>query len=56
MRAERMYVSPAFKKKLKKEAADAEKTILQLTEDLAKDNNNIRNKNPGRKGIEFKVF
>ena len=56
MKRERMYVSPAFKTKLKKDAIDAGITLLQLTEDLAQDAKNIRKTNSRRKGIELKLF
>ena len=35
---ERIFVHPDFKKMLKKEAVDKEKSLFELTEDLARDN------------------
>lgn len=42
MRQVRIWVHPEFKKKMKKEAIEQETTILQLSENLAKDMNPIK--------------
>lgn len=57
MKGARIWVDPSFRKKLKKDAADAEQTLLEYTESLARDANGVNEKQKKRgNGIDFKLF
>ena len=57
MKGARIWVDPSFRKKLKKDAADADQTLLEYTEGLARDASSINEKQKKRgNGIDFKLF
>lgn len=52
----RLWVHPNFKKKLKKEAADRDLTVVKLTEELAEDSKEMLDDiKKERKWFNFKV-
>jgi len=52
----RLWVHPNFKKKLKKEAADKEISVVKLTEELADDSNKMLRKiKNGKKAFSFRI-
>lgn len=55
MRGERIWVNGDFKKKLKEMAVSSDKTVIELTGDLAKSGEGIRLPNEKKKKNSFRL-
>lgn len=57
MKKKQMWVAADYLRKLKKDAADADMSVLQLTEALAQDAEDTNKKQKKRgNGIDFRLF